>query len=168
MKYPERKHHVARVVPLVKVTGGKVIWLPVFPRTLQGHRAGAHLWQALCTHSSKLKRWKQKSNDVPMIWTLIQSWHSAKVRELNVEIKWQMQMKGHIHTPWVRVATCKSLKASQGTRVSSAASVWVQKGKQRQMLCLPNTSSSCLQMTAVEESCLTESPTVLACWGWRF
>ena len=94
-----------------------------------------------------------------MIWTLIQSWRSAKVRELNAEVKWQMQMKGHVHTPWVHMATCKSLKASQGTRVCSAASVWVQKGKQKQMLCLPDTGSSCFQITVVEESCLYREST---------
>ena len=138
--------------------GRKVIWLLVFPRTLQGHRAGTHFWQALCTHS-KLKRWKQKSNDGPVIWTLTQSWHSAKVRGLSGEVKRQMQMEVCVHTRWVPMATRKSLRASQGTRVYSAASVWVQKGNQRQMLCLPGTGSSCLQMTVVEESCLYREST---------
>ena len=118
--------------------GRKVIWLLVFPRTLQGHRAGTHFWQALCTHS-KLKRWKQKSNDGPVIWTLTQSWHSAKVRGLSGEVKRQMQMEVCVHTRWVPMATRKSLRASQGTRVYSAASVWVQKGNQRQMLRINDT-----------------------------
>ena len=165
MIYPKRRYHVTMVVSPVKVTGGNVIWVLVFPKTLRGHRAGTHFWQALCTHSSKLKWWKEKSGRLPTIWTLIQSKHSAKVSGSRRGSQMTNSNESACPPRWVRLATHKSRKAIRDAGLF--CSTWVQKRNQRQMLCLPGTGSSCLQMTVWRKAAFTQSLPVPSCRGWR-
>lgn len=97
----------------MKVTGGKVIWLPVFPGRSRDIGL-VHASGRLSVHAEADWRWKQNSNDVPMTWTLIQSWRSAKVRELNVEVNDKCKWKGtstHLGFVWPHASPWKQAKA---------------------------------------------------------